>query len=91
MGFLVAYGTSLPSVTLGDCTSNPGLLGINCISAVWSFLGLLFNLLTLGGVDSPLPALYVQGPLVLFFAITWGMIILKKIMKAAEILAEAVP
>lgn len=84
MGFLIAYGTALPSVSMADCTGDPGTtFGIfsnfgHCAAAVFAFFGLLFDILTLGGIGSPLPAL-IQGPLVLFFAITWGVIIVKGI------------
>lgn len=84
MGFLVAYSDELPQVSLSDCSDNPGVLYVNCVSAWFGFIGLLFNVLTLGGVDSPLPVLYVQGPLVLFFALTWGIIIFKSIQNSVE-------
>ena len=76
MAFLLAYGTALPNVSITPCTGV-----VSCTTDIFGFFVLFFNVLTLGGISSPLPLL-IQGPLVLFFAITWGVIIAKGLLNA---------
>jgi hypothetical protein len=86
MGFVLAYGDTLPSVGVSTFACDAGSLYLNCVSSavttVTNILVLLFIVLTLGGAHSPLPIL-LQGPLVFFFSITWGIIITKMITNTA--------
>lgn len=82
-GFLVAYGDEVFSGDAGDCN---GL--VDCTTAIFSMIGNLFEFLTLGGTDSPLvddlPGFggILQGVLVLFMAMSWGVIITRLITDA---------
>lgn len=78
-GFLIGYGeTVFGDVESGDC----GLTSIgdivDCFQFAGGMIGTMFDFLTLGGFSSPLPLL-IQGPLVLFFGIAWGITILEAI------------
>jgi hypothetical protein len=69
LAFTVAFGEEIFDTNLGDCS---GL--ISCTADVFSMIGGFFQLMTLGGFTSPLPVL-IQGPLLVFFAFTWGPLI----------------
>lgn len=86
LAFLMAYNeTILDPGTHNTCT---GL--VSCSATVLGFIGTFFDVLTLGGFNSPLPLL-IQAPLLLFFAFTWGKIILDAIIEIAKAFAEAIP
>lgn len=88
MGFFLSYtNVILPSSGLVNTFPNDcGLLYVDCINSaigsVFNILTLLFNILTLGGFNSPLPII-IQAPLFFFFAITWGIIITKMLTNTA--------
>lgn len=86
LGFFITYGDSLPGASFESFPDDCGLLYVDCIGTVFTDIGhlieLLFSILTLGGFSSPLPAL-IQAPVFFFFAITWGVIIVKMITNTA--------
>jgi len=70
----------------GSFTCTAAALYLNCVSsavtAIVNIFIILFTIITLGGVNSPLPTI-IQIPLLFFFAITWGIIIVKMITNTA--------
>lgn len=88
-GFLVAYGDEVFSGGTDTCD---GIL--SCTTALFDAVGNLFQLLTLGGTNSPLvddlPEFggIVQGVLVLFMALTWGVVIIRLL---ADVVDAVVP
>lgn len=66
--FSVAYGATIFQVE-GECE---GI--VSCGSFIFDFVKAAFDLVTLGGLASPLPAL-VQPLLLLFFGLAWGFYI----------------
>jgi len=86
-GFLVAYSQDIVGgAASSDATCNGP---ISCATTIFHLVVDLFDFLTLGGLNSPLtedlPVFggILQAVLVLFMAITWGVVI-------AGILSEAV-
>jgi hypothetical protein len=86
LGFFIAYNNDLPTASFQAFPDDCGLLYVDCIATVFIDVGiiliLLFTIITLGGFSSPLPVL-IQAPLFFFFAITWGIIIVKMITNTA--------
>lgn len=85
LAFTIAYGEEVFDPDIGDCS---GLT--SCANAIFSMIGGFFQLVTLGGFTSPLPVL-IQGPLLVFFAFSWGPIIYDAIIGALQAIAEAIP
>lgn len=76
-GFAVAYGADIfAGGDHGSCS-----FIIDCVPVLLGFLGDFVDLLTLGGLASPLPV-YVQGPLLLALFIGWGSWIVERFSEA---------
>ena len=82
LSFFIAYNDTLPTVTLSGGCGDIIACTLTVFSAFGSILVLLFDVVTLGGFSGVLPVL-IQAPLFFFFAITWGIIIVKMITNTA--------
>lgn len=82
IGFTIAYGTALPSLSNGGFSCSAGALFLDCfagaVAYLVSFIGIILFVVTLGGVSGTLPPL-VQGPILLIFGIAWGPLIAQSI------------
>ena len=82
LSFFVAYNDTLPTVSLSGGCGDIITCTVTIFSAFGNLLVLLFDVVTLGGFSGALPLL-IQAPLFFFFAITWGIIIVKMLTNTA--------
>lgn len=87
VGFLVAYGDSLPSISGSfACDSSPLIPYSNCVSSAATMLlniiTIVFKVVTLGGFTSPLP-LYIHAPVALLLGLAWGPYIVQAVVNIA--------